>query len=204
MPADPSPATARPMMKATELGAAPQRAEPASNSVMADRNTTLMLKKVYNLPNMSWKAELLSRYALPYQPMSVTEWKSSVICGMAVEMISRSSDTRNMLTKTEMRRKASLRPEGYSMSCVAVVLTCARFSPSAPSLSPASPCCALSFSESAPSWVTGRSAGAGWMSVLAAAAASSSFFSFRLKKRGMMCELPRSGLYARDQLPSRI
>jgi hypothetical protein len=79
---------------------------------MAVMKTILMLKKVYSLPYMSWKAALLRRYALPYQPMSVTEWKSSVICGMAVEMMSRSSDTRNMLTKMEARRKPSLRPEG--------------------------------------------------------------------------------------------
>lgn len=32
----------------------------------------------------------MSRYAEPYHPMSVTEWKSSVIWGIAVEMISRS------------------------------------------------------------------------------------------------------------------
>ena len=112
MPADPSPATARPMMKATEVGAAPQMAEPISNSAMAVRKTALMLKKVYSLPYISWKAELVSRYALPYQPMSVTEWKSSVIFGMAVEMMRRSSETRNMLTKMEASRKANLRPEG--------------------------------------------------------------------------------------------
>lgn len=81
---------ARPTMKDTELGAAPHRAEPASKRKMADRKTNLTLKNEYILPKSSWNEQLVRRYALPYQPMSVTEWKSSVIWGMAVEMMSRS------------------------------------------------------------------------------------------------------------------
>jgi hypothetical protein len=46
MPADPSPAMARPTMKATELGAAPQMAEPTSKRKMAARKLALTLKKV--------------------------------------------------------------------------------------------------------------------------------------------------------------
>lgn len=45
MPADPSPAMARPMMKAGEVGAAPHTAEPTSNRKMAVRKTDLTLKK---------------------------------------------------------------------------------------------------------------------------------------------------------------
>jgi len=37
MPADPRPATARPMMRAVEFGAAPQTAEPISKMAMAAR-----------------------------------------------------------------------------------------------------------------------------------------------------------------------
>ena len=42
IPADPSPAMARPMMKAVELGAAPQMAEPASKMTMEKRKTDLV------------------------------------------------------------------------------------------------------------------------------------------------------------------
>ena len=53
MPPDPSPAMVLPRMKATEFGAAPQRAEPASNSRMDIRKVALTLKKVYSFPNTS-------------------------------------------------------------------------------------------------------------------------------------------------------
>lgn len=43
MPALPRPAMARPTMKATELGAAPQMAEPISKSPMETRKTPLTL-----------------------------------------------------------------------------------------------------------------------------------------------------------------
>ncbi len=46
IPADPTPATALPMMSATEVGAAPQTTEPISKMVMAVKYTHLMLKKV--------------------------------------------------------------------------------------------------------------------------------------------------------------
>ena len=39
IPADPSPAMARPMMKAAELGAAPQSADPASKMTIERRKT---------------------------------------------------------------------------------------------------------------------------------------------------------------------
>jgi hypothetical protein len=90
MPPDPRPAMVLPRMKATEFGAAPQRAEPVSNSRMDVRKVALMLKKVYSFPNTSWKAQLVSRYAVPYQPISPAELNSLVIWGMAVEIIRRS------------------------------------------------------------------------------------------------------------------
>jgi hypothetical protein len=45
IPAAPTPAKARPTMKATELGAAPDTAEPASNRKTALKKVYLMLKK---------------------------------------------------------------------------------------------------------------------------------------------------------------
>jgi hypothetical protein len=83
---------ALPRMKATEFGAAPQRAEPVSNSRTDVRKVALMLKQAYSFPNTSWKAQLVSRYAVPYQPISLAELNSSVILGMAVEMMSLSCE----------------------------------------------------------------------------------------------------------------
>jgi len=45
IPADPMPATARPMIRAIEFGARPQIKDPISNTAMALRYTHLMLKK---------------------------------------------------------------------------------------------------------------------------------------------------------------
>lgn len=53
IPADPIPAIARPMMRAVDVGAAPQTSEPSSKIPMAIRYTHLMLKKVRNLPKRS-------------------------------------------------------------------------------------------------------------------------------------------------------
>ena len=92
MPPDPRPAMDLPKMKATEFGAAPQRAEPASNSRTDVRKVALMLKTVYSFPKTSWKAQLVSRYAVPYQPISPAELNSLVIWGMAVEMMRRSCE----------------------------------------------------------------------------------------------------------------
>jgi hypothetical protein len=55
------PAMALPMMKAIEFGAAPQMAEPTSNSATAVRKVALMFKKVYIFPNTNKKAQLVSR-----------------------------------------------------------------------------------------------------------------------------------------------
>lgn len=87
-PPAPSPAMARPTINATELGAAPQMADPTSNSTTAVRNTVLTENNVYSLPKTSRKAQLVRRYAVPYQPMSLVEEKSFVIWATAVEMMS--------------------------------------------------------------------------------------------------------------------
>ena len=83
---------ALPRIKATEFEAAPQRAEPASNNRMDVRKVALTLKKVYSFPNTSWKAQLVSKYAVPYQPISPAELNSLVIWGMAVEIMRRSCE----------------------------------------------------------------------------------------------------------------
>lgn len=78
-PPDPKPAIDLPRMKAIEFGAAPQRAEPTSKSKMDVRKVTLTLKILYSFPNTSWKAQLVSRYVVPYQPISPADLNSSVI-----------------------------------------------------------------------------------------------------------------------------
>ena len=60
-PPEPRPAMALPTMKASEVGAAPHRAEPASNRMMEARKVALTLKTRYTLPNSSWKAQLVRR-----------------------------------------------------------------------------------------------------------------------------------------------
>jgi hypothetical protein len=61
IPADPTPAIARPMIKAAELGAAPQMALPISKMTRAIKKTHLMEKKVYSLPKKSWNAQVVRR-----------------------------------------------------------------------------------------------------------------------------------------------
>jgi hypothetical protein len=79
MPAAPTPDIALPTMKAVELGAAPHKAEAASNSRTLERKTVFRGYSVYSVPKSSWNAQQVSRYALPYQPTSVREWNCSVI-----------------------------------------------------------------------------------------------------------------------------
>lgn len=90
IPPPPRPAMALPSMKVTEFGAAPQRAEPASNRTIDIKKMGLTLKTVYIFPKTSWKAQLVSKYAVPYQPISFAELNSLVIWGMAVETMRRS------------------------------------------------------------------------------------------------------------------
>lgn len=71
MQAEPSPAIARPTINAIEVGVAPQSAEPISKTRMLPRKTHFGAKRVYSLPKTSWKAELVRRYAEPYQPTSM-------------------------------------------------------------------------------------------------------------------------------------
>lgn len=94
-PAAPKPAIARPIIKAIELGAAPQIADPTSNRATEKRKTALMLRKVYIFPKMSRKAQLVNMYAAPYQPTSSEAWKALVMAGVAVEMINLSYENQS-------------------------------------------------------------------------------------------------------------
>jgi hypothetical protein len=78
-PPAPRPAIDLPRMNVIEFGAAPQSAEPTSKSTIDVKKTGLMLKQVYIFPNTSWKAQLVSMYAVPYQPISLAELNSLVI-----------------------------------------------------------------------------------------------------------------------------
>ena len=49
------------MIKAAELGAAPQTSLPISKMTRAVRYTHLMLKKVYSFPKKSWNAQVVRR-----------------------------------------------------------------------------------------------------------------------------------------------
>lgn len=100
-----------PSMKAIELGAAPQRADPVSNSVMDVKKMALMLKRVYSFPKSSWKAQLERRNAVPYQPMSPAELNSLVICGMAVEMMRRSCKHKWSVCRSQSQGTCYIRGE---------------------------------------------------------------------------------------------
>ena len=87
IPAPPIPAIARPIIRATELGLAPQIAEPISKINTAPTKVHFTGSKVYNLPKKSWKLQVVRRKALPYHPMSSTLLNSEVMVGIAVAMI---------------------------------------------------------------------------------------------------------------------
>lgn len=61
IPAEPRPAMALPTIRASEVGAMPQMKEPSSKMKRAIRYVHLMEKKVYSLPKVSWKAQVVSR-----------------------------------------------------------------------------------------------------------------------------------------------
>jgi hypothetical protein len=79
IPLDPKPAMALPRMKATKFRAAPQRADPASNSNMDIRKMALTLRILNSFPDTSWKAQLVRRYAVLYHPISPAELDSLVM-----------------------------------------------------------------------------------------------------------------------------
>lgn len=90
MPATPIPETARPRIRANELGAAPHTTEPTSNNSSDAKNTHFTSNSAYSLPNSSWKQHVAMRYDDGYQAMSSSELNSAVILGTAVETMERS------------------------------------------------------------------------------------------------------------------
>lgn len=107
-PAAPTPHTARPIIRATELGAAPKPTSnlsfqpfqnneevlnlphmrlPSSKNPIEMRYVHFSGKNVYNFPHVACVAAVVTKKAEPYQAMSSRLWNSSVILGMAVERI---------------------------------------------------------------------------------------------------------------------
>jgi hypothetical protein len=86
-PAAPTPHIARPMIKAVEFGAAPQITLPSSKKKMEVRYVHFKGKNVYSRPQCAVVAAVVMKKDEPYQPMSWRLLNSSVILGMAVEMI---------------------------------------------------------------------------------------------------------------------
>lgn len=106
-PPAPIPAIALPMMKAIELGAAAQIVDPTMNTRIDPKNVVLIGMNLYNFPNSNWKAALVSKYAVPYQPISFGDLKSFVICGIAVEIISLSYRKVNLDPRQHVADKVS-------------------------------------------------------------------------------------------------
>lgn len=87
MPAHPIPAIARPIMRASELGAAPHSRLPSSNRPIEPRNVHLRGKYLYALPHDAWKLPEVKKKAEPYHEAMSSRWNSSVILGIAVATI---------------------------------------------------------------------------------------------------------------------
>lgn len=87
MPAPPMPAMARPMMRMKDVGAAPHRRLPTSNTMMEDKKVVLRGKYLYALPQVDWKPAVVMKNAELYQETSAMPWNSSVIFGIAVATI---------------------------------------------------------------------------------------------------------------------
>lgn len=93
IPAAPSPVIARPRINTTEDGAAPLIADPTSKTPIAvmkmdfgelkGKGSRVVMQREYRRPQKSWKAQSVSMYELPYQPMWLSELKASVMMGMA-------------------------------------------------------------------------------------------------------------------------
>lgn len=82
-PALPHPATALPMMKTAELGAAALVKEPSSNTMSDTRYVHFIENMVKIRPQTGWKAQAVIKYAEPYQPMSLLELSACVTWGIA-------------------------------------------------------------------------------------------------------------------------
>jgi hypothetical protein len=61
IPAEPTPAIARPTISATDEGAAPHSALPISKMKIETRKTVLILKNVYSFPKNNCSAQVVNR-----------------------------------------------------------------------------------------------------------------------------------------------
>lgn len=113
IPAAPIPEIALPMMKAREVGAAPAITDATSKMITLIMRTCFRGHNVYSLPNSSCSAQHVNKYEPPYQPTSSKELNSLVMCGMAVAMIVRSSETRKTTRKIASIRRTNCRA-GFS------------------------------------------------------------------------------------------
>lgn len=73
IPVAPKPATARPMMRQSEFGAAAHNIEPISKTATEAIKHHFMLYWVYSFPKINCEQHEVNRYADPYQPMSESE-----------------------------------------------------------------------------------------------------------------------------------
>lgn len=87
IPAAPTPAMARPIIRATEVGATPQIKLPTSNINIQARKVIFRGKYLYTFPHVDWKPPIVINVAEPYQDTSLRVWNSSVILGIAVATI---------------------------------------------------------------------------------------------------------------------
>jgi hypothetical protein len=88
IPALPSPAMERPMIRAIEVGEIPHISDPTRNIPSETIYDHFMLNIVKIRPYNGWKADAVSRYEDPYQPMSSGELNSLVMKGIACKIVS--------------------------------------------------------------------------------------------------------------------
>lgn len=72
------------MMNILLFGAAAQIKDPIKKSIMTNIKTLFTVKAWYTFPQVGWSAVAVSKYADTYQLASDSEWKSSVMRGLAV------------------------------------------------------------------------------------------------------------------------
>lgn len=87
IPALPSPAIDRPIMRVMELGAIPQIKDPTKNIPRDMRYDHFILKSMKMRPYNGWNADAVRRYEEPYHPMSSGELNSLVMKGIALNSV---------------------------------------------------------------------------------------------------------------------
>lgn len=108
----PIPATARPTIKAVDVGATAQIKLPNSKMATAIKNIVLTLKLLYSLPYSGCSAVVVSRYALPYQPMSLVLLNCAVMAPKAGAMMVWSRATRRTARQREVMIRILVGPCG--------------------------------------------------------------------------------------------